>query len=359
MENLMHVPIRSIWVFHAAARAWKHQPGGRAARRDALGGEPADSFPRGSARSYADEQDGASCRPDRGGRAVLRDDHRSDRGDRGGDRDHQGLSVRHDADRAGHAHAFREMASAAPSEDSSTCIPIWSSGSTEPTSRPTSIESWSTSRSGTAMAAGRDCSSKAWRRRLSCRPAHQTMRGREASRSRTCRTIGSFTRPSRRRNGRAGSRSPGSRPQRRWRRILFDRSHMAIDAAAGGMGVALESTMMMRGELESGRLVCPVLSASAAAHRHAVDRLPARPPAAKAGPRVPGLAPKRARQLGRAGEARRRLIIRLPGSAFPSPCGVRRRPDPSSARRPRSSRSGPCGRGAGGEHCAPGPLEGR
>lgn len=44
----------------------------------------------------------------------------------------------------------------------------------------------------------------------------------------------------------------------RWSRVLFDRSHMAIDAAAGGMGVALESTLMMERELESGRLICPV-----------------------------------------------------------------------------------------------------
>ena len=44
----------------------------------------------------------------------------------------------------------------------------------------------------------------------------------------------------------------------RWRRILFDRSHMAIDAAVNGMGVALESTMMMEREFASGRLVCPV-----------------------------------------------------------------------------------------------------
>ncbi|NTJ41038.1 LysR family transcriptional regulator [Agrobacterium larrymoorei] len=46
----------------------------------------------------------------------------------------------------------------------------------------------------------------------------------------------------------------------RWRRILFDRSHMAIDAAVGGMGIALESTLMMGDELKSGRLVCPVIS---------------------------------------------------------------------------------------------------
>jgi LysR family transcriptional regulator, glycine cleavage system transcriptional activator len=47
-------------------------------------------------------------------------------------------------------------------------------------------------------------------------------------------------------------------PAERWRRVLFDRSHMAIDAAVDGMGIALESTMMMERELRSGRLVCPV-----------------------------------------------------------------------------------------------------
>jgi len=46
--------------------------------------------------------------------------------------------------------------------------------------------------------------------------------------------------------------------ERRWRRVLFDRSHMAIDAAARGMGIALESTLMMQDELTSGQLICPV-----------------------------------------------------------------------------------------------------
>lgn len=50
----------------------------------------------------------------------------------------------------------------------------------------------------------------------------------------------------------------GVTPRERWRRVLFDRSHMAIDAACDGMGIALESTMMMERELKSGRLVCPV-----------------------------------------------------------------------------------------------------
>ncbi len=43
-----------------------------------------------------------------------------------------------------------------------------------------------------------------------------------------------------------------------WRRVLFDRSHMAIDAAANGIGIALESDLMMWRELRSGVLVCPL-----------------------------------------------------------------------------------------------------
>lgn len=50
----------------------------------------------------------------------------------------------------------------------------------------------------------------------------------------------------------------GAVPEVEWRRLLFDRSHMAIDAAADGLGVALESTLMMWRELRDGNLVCPV-----------------------------------------------------------------------------------------------------
>lgn len=41
-------------------------------------------------------------------------------------------------------------------------------------------------------------------------------------------------------------------------RLSFDRSHMAIDAAVLGYGVALESELMTETELASGRLVVPV-----------------------------------------------------------------------------------------------------
>ena len=52
--------------------------------------------------------------------------------------------------------------------------------------------------------------------------------------------------------------SAGVRRDQRWRRLLFDRSHMAIDAAAAGMGIALESKLMMWRELREGLLICPV-----------------------------------------------------------------------------------------------------
>jgi LysR family transcriptional regulator, glycine cleavage system transcriptional activator len=42
------------------------------------------------------------------------------------------------------------------------------------------------------------------------------------------------------------------------RRTYFDRSHMAVDAAANGMGIALESNLMMEREMASGALVVPV-----------------------------------------------------------------------------------------------------
>src|SRR5207244_11311730 len=50
----------------------------------------------------------------------------------------------------------------------------------------------------------------------------------------------------------------GAAPVEEWRRVLFDRSHMAIDAAVDGFGLALESTLMMWRELRGGALVCPV-----------------------------------------------------------------------------------------------------
>lgn len=52
----------------------------------------------------------------------------------------------------------------------------------------------------------------------------------------------------------------GVMPQDRCQRLLFDRSHMSIDAAASGLGIALESNLMMWQELCSGSLICPVAS---------------------------------------------------------------------------------------------------
>ncbi|MDP4034178.1 MAG: LysR substrate-binding domain-containing protein [Pseudorhodobacter sp.] len=42
------------------------------------------------------------------------------------------------------------------------------------------------------------------------------------------------------------------------KRLYFDRSHMAVDAAVLGLGVALESTLMMERELRDGQLVVPL-----------------------------------------------------------------------------------------------------
>jgi LysR family transcriptional regulator, glycine cleavage system transcriptional activator len=47
-------------------------------------------------------------------------------------------------------------------------------------------------------------------------------------------------------------------PRDRLRRVLFDRTHMVIDAAVAGIGIALESSLMMWRELQQGALVCPI-----------------------------------------------------------------------------------------------------
>lgn len=43
-----------------------------------------------------------------------------------------------------------------------------------------------------------------------------------------------------------------------WRRILFDRSYMVIQAATDGLGIALESEVFAHAEIASGALVCPL-----------------------------------------------------------------------------------------------------
>jgi DNA-binding transcriptional LysR family regulator len=58
-----------------------------------------------------------------------------------------------------------------------------------------------------------------------------------------------------------------------WRRVLFDRSHMAIDAAVNGIGIALESDLMMWRELQDGILVCPLRRPPPASRVTQHDRL--------------------------------------------------------------------------------------
>jgi LysR family glycine cleavage system transcriptional activator len=53
-------------------------------------------------------------------------------------------------------------------------------------------------------------------------------------------------------------RTVGLEPPRNRQRLHLDRSHMSVDAALSGIGVALESTLMMGEELSAGSLVCPV-----------------------------------------------------------------------------------------------------
>lgn len=54
-------------------------------------------------------------------------------------------------------------------------------------------------------------------------------------------------------------RLAGVREPKRWQRMLFSRSHMSIDAAINGAGIALESEFTTSREREAGLLVCPVI----------------------------------------------------------------------------------------------------
>ena len=83
----------------------------------------------------------------------------------------------------------------------------------------------------------------------------------------------------------------------RWRRVLFDRSHMAIDAAVNGIGIALESDLMMWRELRDGTARSARSGVLRRLARHPVARLPARSPAAAPGPRLPRLDARGARSL--------------------------------------------------------------
>lgn len=44
----------------------------------------------------------------------------------------------------------------------------------------------------------------------------------------------------------------------RWRRVLFDRGHMALDFASGGGGIALEGRHVAQKYIKRGQLVCPI-----------------------------------------------------------------------------------------------------
>ena len=50
-------------------------------------------------------------------------------------------------------------------------------------------------------------------------------------------------------------------PTKPLQRLLFDRAHMSIDFAARGMGLALESDLIVSQEIADGRLICPVRGA--------------------------------------------------------------------------------------------------
>lgn len=47
-------------------------------------------------------------------------------------------------------------------------------------------------------------------------------------------------------------------PERRLRRLLFDRAHMSIDMAVQGHGIVLESSLITADEIASGRLILPL-----------------------------------------------------------------------------------------------------
>lgn len=49
----------------------------------------------------------------------------------------------------------------------------------------------------------------------------------------------------------------GQQDDGRWTKLYFDRSHMSVDAAVLGMGIALESNLMMARELQEGKLIIP------------------------------------------------------------------------------------------------------
>ena len=90
----------------------------------------------------------------------------------------------------------------------------------------------------------------------------------------------------------------GVEPPTRWRKVLFDRSHMAIDAASGGLGIALESTLMTERELAQGALSPTGSGCARDSDRDTMDRLPSRSSSTTKGAVVSRLAASGTRRVG-------------------------------------------------------------
>ena len=297
----MQLPVRAIWVFHTAARV-----GSISRAAEELSVTPSAVTQQIQSLEL---QLGVSLLAKVGRRIVLTEAGERyfstiterDGTHRGGDRHDPRIPFGHHAGGARDADAVEQMAAAAPVAFS-TPIRTWRCAWTGPTSPRTSTANSSILKFGTATATGPACSSRACRRKPSFRPALRpgaagSLDAADLPRFRLIHSVKSQAQWSR------WFALAGVQPQERWRRVLFDRSHMAIDAAVDGMGIALESTMMMERELSAGALVCPVAHPPSASARHAMDRLSARSPAPQEGPDLPRLAAGRAR-----GRARRANI---------------------------------------------------
>ena len=162
-------------------------------------------------------------------------------------------------DRARHPEPVDEVASAAPQPVSSTRTRISTCASTRRTSRPIFRARASISKSAMARETGPGLFVEGFAEErflpvcapTLCAPGTLEASDLPALPPDPLREIaGAMGTLVRGRRGRA--------PRRRGARVLFDRSHMAIDAAVNGIGIALESDLMMWRELRDGTLVCPL-----------------------------------------------------------------------------------------------------